>query len=88
MFSRLFWVDGAKVARCKQGSIVKQAIGENPVGKRPKLRWEDCVKKKIRSTDFTPKLDREKHLKIRMGGKVCTERYGLADQNQKKKKKN
>jgi len=37
----------------KQGSLVRQIIEEDPIGKRslgtPRLRWEDCVKKDIRT---------------------------------------
>jgi len=38
-------------AWCKQGTLVKRVIEEDPMGKRPlgrpKLRWEDGVKKKV-----------------------------------------
>lgn len=36
-------------AKRKQGSLVRQVIEEEPIGKRPlgklRMRWEDCVKK-------------------------------------------
>ena len=37
----------------KQGSLVRQVIEEEPLGKRPlgrpRLRWEDCVKKDLKT---------------------------------------
>ncbi|KAL4153967.1 hypothetical protein QTP88_001800 [Uroleucon formosanum] len=47
---RLMW--GGHAWR-KQGSLVRLVIEEEPIGKRPlgrpRLRWEDCVKKDIKS---------------------------------------
>ncbi|KAL4084186.1 hypothetical protein QTP88_028016 [Uroleucon formosanum] len=47
---RLMW--GGHAWR-KQGSLVRLVIEEEPIGKRPlgrlRLRWEDCVKKEIKS---------------------------------------
>jgi len=42
-------------AWCKQGSLVRQVIEEESIGKRPlgrpRLRWEDCVKKDLKTLD-------------------------------------
>jgi len=53
-------------ARRKQGSLVRQVIEEEPIGKRPlgrpRLRWEDCVKKglnKVRSRNQMERSCRE-----------------------------
>ncbi|KAF0770219.1 Uncharacterized protein FWK35_00003610 [Aphis craccivora] len=39
----------------KQGSLVRQVIENEPIGKRPlgrpRLRWEDCVKKDLKMID-------------------------------------
>lgn len=47
---RLMW--GGHAWR-KQGSLVRLVIEEEPIGKRPlgrrRLRWEDCVKKDVKS---------------------------------------
>jgi hypothetical protein len=46
---RLMW--GRGHAWRKQGSLIRQVIEEEPIGKRPlgrpRFRWEDCVKKDI-----------------------------------------
>lgn len=43
---------GGGHAWLKQGSIIRQVIEEDPIGKRPlgrpRLRWEDCVKNNIK----------------------------------------
>lgn len=39
----------------KQGSLVRQLVEEEPIGKiplgRPTLRWEECVKKDIKTIE-------------------------------------
>ena len=45
-------VGGGHVWR-KQGSLVRQVLEEEPLGKRPlgrpRLRWDDCVKKHLKT---------------------------------------
>jgi len=55
----------------KQGALVKQVIEENPMGKRPlrrpKLRWEDGVKREVESS-LVP--NGEKQRKTGISGKA------------------
>lgn len=36
----------------KKVTIIKTVVVEEPIGKRPALRWENCVKRDIKAVDL------------------------------------
>lgn len=68
--------------RSKQVPIVQRVIEESHGGKRPirrpKLRWENCVKKDVQKMD--PEIRRREQPKKGLDGKICIQKYGLKAQ--------